>query len=185
MFKHVVHYLGKLWYKLVTLKSSPRKIAAGLAVGIFLAYTPTFGFQTILAIGCATLLRINPVSTVVGVYLTNIFTVAPIYALCYSVGRYLIGSEPLQNPAQFNSWVTFLKAGPRVIYTELIGGLVVGIITAIPAYFLALLGIVRYRRVRLNRRIERMRRRITQTPAHTEKDPGSNNSRSRSDDARA
>jgi uncharacterized protein (DUF2062 family) len=164
--------LGKLWYKLVTLKRSPRKIAAGFAVGIFLSYTPTFGFQTVLAIGCATLLRINPVSAVVGVYLTNVFTVAPIYALCYNLGSRLLGSVPLQNPEQFKSWLTFLKLGPRVIGTEFLGGLLMGILTVAPAYFLALFGVIRYRRARLNRRIENMRKRIAGSRAGAAKGTG-------------
>lgn len=152
-----VRKLWKLWYKLVTLKSSPRRIAGGFAVGLFIAYTPTFGFQTALAVGLAALLRVNAMSAVVGVWVTNHFTAIPIYYFCYRVGGLVTGSYPLDDPEVFGSLGALLKAGPQVLWTEFVGGVVVGLITCVPAYFLMLWGVVRYRRVRLGRKAKKMR----------------------------
>ena len=161
MLRKIVHQIARLWYKLVTLRSSPKKIAAGLAIGVFISFTPTFGFQTVLAIGCAALFKVNPVSTVMGVYLTNPFTFVPVYALCYSVGRRILGMEPLHSPAiVFKSLPALLTHGPQILVGVLIGGVVLGLLAGPLAYFLALFAVVRYRVARLNRRIEKMRRRI-------------------------
>lgn len=153
--------LRQLWYKLVTLKSSPRKIAAGVALGLFLACTPTFGFQTVLAIGLAALLRVNVVATVVSVYVTNFFTVIPIYWFCYKVGRFILGSDPLQNPEQvFSSFSALMGAGWEVIWTEFVGSIVVGLPAGLISYFFMLWAVVRYRTAKTGRRIEKMRDKI-------------------------
>lgn len=153
--------LRKLWYKLVTLKSSPRRIAAGFALGMFLGFTPTFGIQTLLAIGLAALLRVNVVSTVVAAYITNVFTVVPIYWICYKVGRFLLGTAPLDNPeAVFGSYSALLAAGGEVIWTEFVGSVVVGLVLGVPVYFLVLWGVTKYRTVKTERRIKKMRNKI-------------------------
>jgi len=169
--------LAKLWYRLVTLKSSPRKIALGFAVGVFLSYTPTFGFQTVLALSVATLLRVNPIATVVGTYVTNFFTVGPIYLLCYQVGRFVLGmqsgnADMSQTDAGW-SILRLAKAGLGWLGIEMLGAAILGVITAVPAYFLSLFGVIRYRTARLNRRIKKMRRRLQQADASTASGPPS------------
>ena len=178
MLRRIGQRLAKLWYRLVTLKSSPRKIALGFAVGVFLSYTPTFGFQTVLALSVATLLRVNPIATVVGTYVTNFFTVGPIYLLCYQLGRFVLGmqsggnAEMTQTDAGW-SILRLGKAGLGWIGLEMLGAAIVGVITAVPAYFLSLFGVIRYRTARLNRRIKKMRRRLQQADTSTASSPPS------------
>ncbi len=163
--------LERLWYKLVTLKSSPRKIALGFALGVFIAYTPTFGIQTVLVVSLAALFRINPVSATVGVYVSNPITIWPMYWLCYKVGSVILQAEPLGKDIDFSqSLLSLSKTGLSVIGVEFVGSLVVGTVTFPLAYFVALWGVVAYRRMRLNRRIKRMRERLEQP----EEDEGEN-----------
>lgn len=177
MLRPIYDKLAKLWYKLVTLKSSPRKIALGFALGIFLSFTPTLGFQTALALGLATLLRVNPISAAAGVYLTNIFTAWPLYALCYNVGSWVAGVEPHLGPlvpqthAGWGLFAHFTKLGLKWIAVEFLGAIIVGGISAVPAYFLALFAIVRYRTARLNRRIQRVRARMAQGVSPAQRTP--------------
>ncbi|MDP6107507.1 MAG: DUF2062 domain-containing protein [Candidatus Brocadiia bacterium] len=161
-----------IWYRLVTLRSSPRKVAGGLALGIFVSLTPTFGVQMPIAVAVAALLRVNAASTLVGVYLTNVVTVWPLYVLCYRVGRLVVGGTPADE-VEFSSAggiYRLLEMGQRgiaLIGTELIGAIIVGALAAPCVYFLTLFGVVRYRRARLNRRIQKMRRRLEQTNTAT------------------
>lgn len=165
--------LERLWYKLVTLKSSPRKIALGFALGVFIAYTPTFGIQTVLVLSLAALLRINPVSATVGVYVSNPLTVFPMYWLCYKVGALILQVEPLGENVNFSqSLLSLSKTGLSVIGVEFVGSLVVGTVTFPLAYGLALWVVVAYRRARLNRRVKRMRERLEQ-PGDDEDDDAS------------
>jgi len=159
--------LARLWYKLVTLKSSPRKIALGFALGIFLSFTPSFGFQTVLAIGLAALLRVNPISAAVGVYLTNPFTVVPIYAVCHEFGAFILGTPPVHEvPAadvQSGWWlVNLTKAGSRWMAIEFVGALFLGTVSATVAYFVMLGTVVKFRAARTDLRLKKMSRRIAE-----------------------
>lgn len=58
----------------------------GAAVGMFVGFTPTLGFQTIIAVAIAAALRVNKAAPIVFVWVTNVFTAIPIYALCHRVG---------------------------------------------------------------------------------------------------
>ena len=48
------------------LDDPPHRIALALAVGVFVSCTPFWGFQTILAVLIAMLLRLNRAATVAG-----------------------------------------------------------------------------------------------------------------------
>ena len=71
---------------MVASNDSPRQIGAGAALGVFIAFTPTMGIQTVLAILLATLFRVSRIPAIVTVYITNVFTAIPIYGACYWVG---------------------------------------------------------------------------------------------------
>ncbi|MFW6457069.1 MAG: DUF2062 domain-containing protein [Planctomycetota bacterium] len=157
--------LQRIWYKLVTLKSSPRKIALGFAVGACIAYTPTFGIQTILVLASAALLRVNPVSAMIGVYISNPITVVPMYMFCHRVGTWILGIEPVLENADFSrSFMNLSTMGLKWVGVTFVGSVPVAIITAPIAYGVALWAVVRFRRIRLNRRIERMRKRLENPP---------------------
>jgi hypothetical protein len=168
MFRRLYVKLFRLWYRLVILKSSPHKVALGFAVGVFIAYTPTFGIQIILALGVAALLRVNPIAAVIGTYVTNFFTSVPLYAMCYEVGRLIVGGKHLvgiripevRSVAQFIHQVGKLTLEWMAI--ETVGAVIVGIVTGVPAYFLVLFGLKRWRAARLNRRLQRMNDRLKQ-----------------------
>ena len=72
---------------------APSEIAGGMALGLFIAMLPILGLQLPLALLIAELLRrlahlhLSRVATVAGVWLTNPLTIAPLYGLCYLVGR--------------------------------------------------------------------------------------------------
>jgi uncharacterized protein len=64
-----------------------------MALGLFIALLPILGLQLPLALLITELLRrlahlhLSRVATVAGVWLTNPLTMAPLYGLCYLVGR--------------------------------------------------------------------------------------------------
>lgn len=61
-----------------------------MAVGGFVVFSPTFGFQMIGAALLATLLRASRAAAIVSVWLTNPFTALPIYVMTYRAGRLLV-----------------------------------------------------------------------------------------------
>ena len=55
----------------VRLRGSPRAIAGGLAIGVFVAFMPTRGFQMLFAAFLATLFGANRPAAVLPVWITN------------------------------------------------------------------------------------------------------------------
>ncbi|AXE36674.1 DUF2062 domain-containing protein [Chromobacterium phragmitis] len=69
-----------------------RKVAMGVAVGLYSGVMPGFT-QKATALALALLLRVNiPAAMVVSLY-SNPLTVLPLYYLAYCYGRWLLGSE--------------------------------------------------------------------------------------------
>lgn len=76
----------------------PHRLALGVAIGIFVALTPTGGFQTALVVFLAWLLNANKVIGIPLVWISNPATIVPIYYPCYLVGRFLLGEPEIGIP---------------------------------------------------------------------------------------
>ncbi len=66
-----------------------RSIAVGLAMGLFIAFTPTIPFQILLCAIGAILLRVNLSVAVAAVMITNPVTAVPVYLAANRFGRLL------------------------------------------------------------------------------------------------
>jgi uncharacterized protein (DUF2062 family) len=162
--------------RIVYSESSASSIAGGMALGIFIGLTPTFGFQMIPAAFFAALFRVNILAAVVAVWITNPFTAAFIYYTEYMLGTVILpfgpGSDTASGIARLaekvsaismvDMWNTvgaaigaFLSLGSDVITRLIIGSLVAATAGAgitYPVTFWA----VRY--VRGRRKVDALRR---------------------------
>lgn len=154
---------------LLRLRGSPRAIARGVAIGTLVAFTPSVGLQTLLAVGLATLCNANRPAAALLIWITNPLTMAPVYAFTYGVGG-LIWPGPsrasvaaavrgaareiaaLDVFALRDSLAVFLALGFDVLAPMLIGGVLVGGVAAAIAYPLTLATLARLRRRRPARR---------------------------------
>lgn len=147
---------------LIGLRASPEEIGRGVAIGIFVALTPTLGFQIAIAACLATLLNANRPVAVLGVWITNPVTVPPIFALTYAVGAHfwhgpvtggvgqLLGGLSQQATSQAVwDWPAQLKAlvlvGGDVLAPLTIGGAICGLVAAGVCYVIVV-RVVRQRR---------------------------------------
>ena len=64
-------------------------LAGGLALGLFIAFTPTIPFQMLLCVIGATLLRVNLFCALAAIMITNPFTAVPIYLAANRLGHAL------------------------------------------------------------------------------------------------
>lgn len=148
-------------YRVLSLNDTPHRIALGVAVGLFVTWTPTIGFQMVLTIALATLLRANKLVGVPFVWISNPFTVAPIYGPNYLVGSYLLGgkytwtgfTDAIANAANFQGgWPGRIPAWWHAtwpIFPPLwIGSFVVALILGALTYPAIYLGVMAYRRHR-------------------------------------
>ncbi len=79
--------------QILSVKESPRKIALAFALGVFIGMSPLLGIHTVLGIAAAWIFRLNKFVTVVGVYVTNPWTIVPIYTFGTWVGARLLGID--------------------------------------------------------------------------------------------
>lgn len=72
--KKLVDYFASLGHRLLNLRDTPHAIAGGVAIGMFIGFTPLFGIKTLLCLGLAYLLRCNPIAAVIAVSLHDLVT---------------------------------------------------------------------------------------------------------------
>jgi len=152
---------------IVEQKDSPESIALGLAVGTFIALTPTMGFQVILAAITTTICRANRLAAIAAVYITNPFTMIPIYGSTYWLGARILNYRPdrelferaLNVEGLWNKLFAMIGGLGREIMLPLwVGGVVIGLVVAVPVYPLARRLIQGHRVVQAHKRREKLQR---------------------------
>ena len=77
-------------HKILGLDDAPSRIAWGVFLGCVVAMTPTLGLQILLYVSLATLLRVNKLSGIPILFISNPFTAVPLYGFCWWVGNLLL-----------------------------------------------------------------------------------------------
>lgn len=130
--------------RLRDLQGEPRYVAMGMAIGVFVAVTPTIPFHTIIALGMAFILKGSKPAAVIGVWFSNPLTIPPLYYGSFKLGSLLL-REPLPDDINFESIPELLDLGLDVTLAMLIGGVLLGIIPAVIAYFVTFKVVVKLR----------------------------------------
>ena len=132
----------KRFKAILSLDRHPGHISAGFAVGVFISFTPFFGFHTAMAVVAAFVFRLNKLTCITGSWVNTPLTVVPVLGLGYKLGRILLGLPPGELQARGLEW-QYLKAHAASI---LLGSAILGFFAAIVAYFLCYYLVVRFRR---------------------------------------
>jgi uncharacterized protein len=123
----------------------PERVAAALALGVGVGLSPFIGFHFILAVVLAWIFRLHKLDTVIGSFAGNPWTLPPIYAAGYRLGRILLGYPPVRVPPlkwerilHHDFWVAFRDPGlsPRLA-SFLVGTTLIAIAAAFVTYFFA------------------------------------------------
>lgn len=129
---------------------TPRSKAGGVALGVFIAFTPTVGIQMPIAFGLATLFGVNQPLAVAMAWLTNPVTVPPIYYFEYRVGAWLLGKDAIGSSGDFwrhweavsaqypGYWERVAHLAGDVGFPLFLGSLPVAVILAVISYPLTL-----------------------------------------------
>ncbi len=165
---------------------TPHRIALGVAIATFVAFTPTMGLQTVIALALAAVLRANKAVCVPLVWITNPATFVPIYWSCWRIGAAVVPNAAATedvavmhrlaayaHPAHLGRVLTY-DFWSQLFYlmvdlgTELwVGCIIVGLILGICGYFATRWTVTAYRTRRAQRRarIEERRRLRSQARA--------------------
>jgi uncharacterized protein len=118
-----------------TLRGDPHYVAMGMAIGVFISITPTIPFHTVIAVALAFVLKGSKPAAIIGVWFSNPITIPFFYLGCYHVGM-LILDKPISFDPKLMSIQELMKMGLDVTLAMILGGVILGIIPGIAAYFI-------------------------------------------------
>jgi uncharacterized protein (DUF2062 family) len=129
--------LKRAYERFLKIRGSPREIALGFALGLFIGMTPTIGFQMPIAIFVAALFKWNKISAAGAVWITNPLTAPFIYSFSYFVGAKMLGFKIAPKLLTGLDFATLKEAGAQILLATTVGGVVVGIPLSLLGYYLA------------------------------------------------
>ena len=157
--------------RILRLTASPHAIAGGVAVGAFTSFTPFMGLHFLFAAILAWLIRGNLLASALGTFVGNPLTFPLIWAAAYNTGNYLLSGvhQSAEPPALTEAMGNVLSAigdfdgaaaltaldniWTPILYPMLIGGSLIGLLVALPIYFLTRRAAVLFRESRRNKLI--------------------------------
>ena len=118
------------------VKDTPHRISVAFAVGIFIGISPLFGIHTILGILVAHVFKLNRFVTIIGVYVTNPWTIIPIYTFCTWVGAKCLGIQKILPDIDWGhvTFSTLLKDLGPLLMPFLVGTLLIGSLASVVSY---------------------------------------------------
>ena len=129
--------------KIVREPASPEYIARGWAIGMFYGCAIPFGFQLILSIPTAFLLKASKIGASVGTLITNHFTIFIIYPAQCFIGNRLIGGNlsyqdicnALSGVFAEESYQELFLIGGELVASFFLGGAVLAAVLTPLTYF--------------------------------------------------
>jgi uncharacterized protein (DUF2062 family) len=175
-------------HRLQRLPDPPHRIARGVAAGVFVCFTPFFGFHFMLAASLAAVLQGNILASILATFFGNPLTFPIIATLAIELGNWMLGygsAMPLPEivqafydasieiwfniSAMFTSevahWNRLDQFFHRVFLPYLVGGLVPGVIVSVIMYSLSRPLIAAYQKRRIKRlKLRYEKKRLAGTP---------------------
>ena len=157
-----------IFYRVLRANDTPHRLALGLAISIFVAWTPTMGLQMLIALALALLLRANARVTIPIVWISNPLTMLVIYMPNYWLGRAILNLFTHRPKVDYEKLAEFMRylynpfriisqINDREFWTELgqfllsvslelwIGSIIIGLFLSIVTYVASYKTIVWYR----------------------------------------
>lgn len=136
------------YLRVIRMKASAHSIAMGMAVGIFVGFMPIIPFQTIVAVALAFVVRANKITAALGTWVSNPVNMIPFYSMLFFVGQLVLPFSDIHfdlRPEHLEL-KSLLTHGWEVVLIMIVGGLILGVPSALIAYFLTLRAVLAYRK---------------------------------------
>jgi uncharacterized protein (DUF2062 family) len=144
-------WLRLQYLRLLRLKGRPEEVAGGVAIGVFVGMTPTVPLHTVLAVLIAYLFGKSKLAAAMGVWVSNPLFLPFVYLLDYKLGRMIIRTSPPSFAASDLSIHKMIELGWGISFPLIVGGLVMGLICAMPSYYITKRVVILYREKRRKR----------------------------------
>ena len=119
-------------------EGTPGQRARGLAAGIFCGCFPIFGFQTLLGIALASVVRGNHLLAAAGTWISNPFTYVPLYWFNFRVGSLVLGPGRPWPGFDAVRLEGFSDVGWSVLTRLLLGSAITGAVCAALGWWLSI-----------------------------------------------
>jgi uncharacterized protein (DUF2062 family) len=182
-----IEYIG---HRVRRLPDTPHRIALGFCCGVFMSFTPLFGFHFLGALALAWLIRGNLIAAAIGQFFGNPVTLPFIAWISMSLGRRILNQggptgrsfervDEAFSTAFDGLWHTILSwfgmgvsqwGKVMVVYSDvmlpyLLGGILPGLVTSIVCYYLVRPVVAAYQARRRARMLERAHARLEDSAA--------------------
>ena len=153
--------LRQLAQLVLRVDDSPTRVAAAFGLGLFISFFPLLGTHTAIALGLAFTLRLNRVALLAGAWVTNPWTIGPMFTFGTLVGCALLGVSPgtlaeVDWSLSGRDFYTSLMSGFRpLLWPFVLGNRLLGVLSGA-------IGFAALRAVLLSRR---PKTRVAETPA--------------------
>jgi uncharacterized protein (DUF2062 family) len=178
------HYVK---HRIRRLPDDPRRIARGVGAGVFISFTPFFGFHFIGAALIAKLTRGNILAALLGTFFGNPLTTPIIAVSSLKFGNWMLGTrfddgdhasvagrfigaaEDLKHNffaifgREVTHWDNLVNFWNDIVLPYLIGGFIPGIVAAVICYYLSeplISAYQKHRRKKLKERFEKLKARL-------------------------
>jgi len=151
-----------IYLKILREKKNPKYNARGVALGLFVAMTPTMGIQTYIAVPLSPLFKANPIFAAATLWITNPVTFIPIYAFNFMIGAAILGVKSDNSVKFLKDLLDYMQnifSNPKgiiILFSKYksefwnlfwalnLGCIIVGILFAIAGYYITLSIIKKY-----------------------------------------
>jgi len=113
-------------------------MAIAFALGIFLGMSPLLGLHTVLGLAAAWIFKLNRMITLVGVFVTNPWTIVPIYTFATFCGAKVLGMNNILPEIDWAhiSVLGFLSEFRPLLLPFIVGTTLLGAVSALIGYAL-------------------------------------------------
>lgn len=178
-------------HRLQRLPDPAYKISRGVAAGVFVCFTPFYGFHFLLSALVAWVIRGNVLAALLATFFGNPFTFPLIAALSLEIGSWMLGQPVVPIYRVFGAfsdaagelwhnftaiftpeqaeWARLGVFFQRIFLPYLVGGLLPGLVAGIAAFFLTKPVITAYQKARAKRFIARQEKLLKRARANAAK----------------
>ena len=146
----LTRFLKLIYWKLFRIHDTPKKIAEGFGLGVFLGILP--GAGPLAAVFCALLFKVNRASALLGSLLTNTWLSLVTFVLSIKIGSAILNMNLQAVKDEWSSiihnfhWDDLIKVSfLKIVAPVALGYCVIGVCAGVTAYGLALL-LMKWRR---------------------------------------
>ncbi len=126
--------IRKRLHEAIAADTDEKSLAAGFAVGVFFSFTPLVSLHMVLALVVSVVFRFNKMTTMVGVWVNNPYTMPFVFYGCFRFGEWILGMQI--PPPAFESYTirSLLKAAVPYAAPLFLGTTIVGLVAAAVGY---------------------------------------------------